>query len=124
MTRDEHLALLSQALSTPHGVALQIRTYRHPRRPGRPAVPMEGCGHCPYDPRGGTPKRWRIIFALHDHRDELDSGELRHCDLATMIDVSISYFSTTKNSVWGQWMLRKFASMEGAQDAESEGDNR
>ena len=97
---------------------------RRPGRPGRPAVPMEGRGHRPYDPRWGTSKRWRIIFALHDHRDELDSGELRHCDLATMIDVSISYLSTTKNSVWGQWMLRKFASMEGAQDAESEGDNR
>ncbi len=100
----------------------QVRTYKRPRRPGRPAVPMDGRGHRPYDPRWGTPKRWAIIFALHRYRQELDSGELTHCDLAEYLGTSISYLSITKNSVWGQRIRRQLAVVDGTGAAYPEGE--
>ena len=98
-----------------------MRTYRLPRRPGRPAVPMEGRGHRPYDPRWGTPRRWEIIFALYLYREELECGDLTHCELAECLGTAISYLSITKNSIWGQEMLRRMAVLERDKIAKVEG---
>ncbi len=92
-----------------------------PRRPGRPAIPKEGRGHRPYDPRWGTPRRWEIIFALHLYREELESGDLTHCELAKYLGTAISYLSITKNCIWGQEMLRRMAVLERDKIAKAEG---
>ena len=87
-------------------------TYRGHIGPGRPAGPTEGRGERPYDPRRWTSKRQRIIQAVHYHRDALERGDLRLCDLAEMIPTSISYLSIVKNSPWGQGQLRALAEIE------------
>ena len=80
-----------------------------PNRPGRPAGPTEGRGLRPYDPRWSTPKRRRIIQAVHEYRRELERGDLNLCDLARMIGTSLSYLSIVKNSPWGQRQLLMLA---------------
>ena len=88
------------------------RTYDLPNRLGRPAGPTEGRGLRPYDPLWSTPKRRRIVQAVHAHRRELERGDLKLCDLARMIGTSVSYLSVVKNSPWGQQQLRKLALAE------------
>ena len=83
-----------------------------PNRPGRPDGPTEDRGLRPYDPRWSTPKRRRIIQAVHEHRRELERGDLNLCDLARMIGTSGSYLSIVKNSPWGQRQLRMLALVE------------
>ncbi len=83
-----------------------------PNRPGRPAGPTEDRGLRPYDPLWSTPKRRRIIQAVHEHRGELERGDLNLCDLARMIGTSLSYLSIVKNSPWGQRQLRMLALVE------------
>ena len=95
---------------------MNTRNYSGPGRPGRPAVPMEGRGHRPYDPCWGTPKRRMIVRALYRHRKALDSGAMTHCDLARMIGTSISYLSITKNSLWGQRELGRLAWADASAD--------
>jgi len=91
---------------------MSIRTIRLPRRTGRPAGPTEGRGQRPYDPRRSTPKRQRIILALHRNRDALERGDLTLCDLAYKLGTSISYLSIVKNSPWGQRQLSLLAKHE------------
>ncbi len=73
-----------------------------PNRPGRPPGPTEGRGHRPYDPRRTTPKRERIICAVHSYRREIDSGDIQLCEIASLTNTSPSYLSIVKNSPWGQ----------------------
>ena len=98
-----------------------MKAYGLHRRPGRPAGPPEGRGHRPYDPRWGTPRRWEIIFALHLYREELECGDLTHCELSKFLGTAISYLSITKNSIWGQEMLRRMAVLESDKIAKVEG---
>ena len=88
------------------------RTYDLPNRLGRPAGPTEGRGLRPYNPLWSTPKRRRIVQAVHAHRRELEHGDLKLCDLAGMIGTSVSYLSVVKNSPWGQQQLRKLIMQE------------
>ena len=88
------------------------RKYVYPIRPGRPAGPTEGRGDRPYDPRRWTPKRQRIIQAVHLHRAALERGDLTLSGLAAMIDTSPSYLSIVKNSLWGQRQLHVLAVAE------------
>ena len=84
----------------------------HPRV-GRPPGPTPGRGHRPYDPRWATPKRMEILETVYAHRHALAGGEVLLCELAAMIGTSLSYLSTTKNSHWGQQILRWWSLRDG-----------
>ena len=86
---------------------------RSHRYAGRPKGPPPDRGHRPYDPRGATRKRMKILAAVYKYRREIAQGEIRLCDLAAALGTSISYLSITKNSIWGQQILRSWAIADG-----------
>ncbi len=90
------------------------RPYRttHPRV-GRPGGPTPNRGDRPYDPKWITPKRLALLATVYKHRHLLIRGKVFLCDLAASIGASPSYLSTTKNSPWGQSVLRSWAIEDG-----------
>ena len=79
---------------------------------GGPVGSMEDRGQRRHDPSVGTPMRWKILHALHRHRQELANGEMRYHDIAAEIGTSTSYLRIVKNSAWGKGRLRRLASNE------------
>ncbi len=92
---------------------MTIRIYTRPTRTGRPAGPPEGRGHRPYDPRWGTRKRMEILRAVYQYRRELANGDIKLCEIASVIGTANSYLSNVKNCVWGQRILRNWALRDG-----------
>ena len=84
-------------------------------RPGHPAGPPPGRGHRHYDPRWATRKRMLILATVFELRRELRAGRVRHCEIAEHLGTCISYVSITKNSIWGQRILRAW-SVEAGED--------
>ena len=56
--------------------------------------------------------RWKILHALHRHREELASGEMRYHDIAAEVGTSFSYLGIVKDSAWGKRRLHRLASAE------------
>ena len=55
----------------------------------------------------------KILAAVYKYRREIAEGQIRLCDLAAALGTSISYLSITKNSLWGQHLLRSWAIADG-----------
>lgn len=79
------------------------------RSVGRPKGPTPGRGHRPYDPGRPTPKRLAMLSAIYGCRRDLANDRIRLCELAEYLGTSISYLTITKNSPWGQQVLRSWA---------------